>query len=173
MCRLDKKRLAEAHRPRWSGLWTWLFLAGLFLAIEGVLLAAVVRETLWLAVVAVLVVAHLMHGQLIAFHEAAHGLLCPTQSYNDGVGFLIGMLSFTSLSLYRAAHHLHHAYLGTERDEELWPFVRPTSPRWLRRTAAFLELTAGLVWTPLLLLRSFLRPGSPIRGPVRRRIWAE
>jgi fatty acid desaturase len=173
MCRLDKKQLAEAHRPRWAGIRTWLILMGVFVAAEGVVLAAVLGKAVWLTGVAVLAVAHLMHGHLIAFHEAAHGMLCPSRACNDGVGFFVGVLSFTSLSLYRAAHHLHHAHLGTERDEELWPFVRPSAPRWLRRTAAFLELTAGLVWTPLLLLRCFVRPGSPIQGPVRRRIWAE
>jgi fatty acid desaturase len=79
-----------------------------------------------------------------------------------------------SFSLYRAAHQTHHAYLATERDEELWPFVIPGTPRWKRVLAAVLELTAGLLFTPFIFLRSFLRAGSPIRSEkVRRRIWAE
>src|SRR4051794_38232284 len=76
----------------------------------------------WVVVPLVLVLAHLMHGHLIAFHEAAHGSLCPSPRLNDAVGLLLGVLSFMSLSLYRAAHHTHHSYLATERDEELWPF---------------------------------------------------
>src|SRR5262249_29486132 len=64
--------------------------------------------------------------------------------------------------------------LATERDEELWPFVVPVASRWARRLAAILELTLGLVYTPLLFLRAFLRPGTVIRDrAVRRRIWAE
>ena len=40
--------------------------------------------------------------------------------------------------------------------------------------AAFLELTFGLLFLPLLFLRIFLRAGSPIRSKkVRRRIWVE
>jgi len=79
-----------------------------------------------------------------------------------------------SFSLYRAAHQSHHAHFATERDEELWPFVFTGTPRWARILAAFLELTCGLLFTPFLFLRTFLRPGSPIRSKkVRRRIWNE
>ena len=47
-------------------------------------------------------------------------------------------------------------------------------PRWGRVLAAFLELTAGLLFWLFLFLRTFLRAGSPIRNKkVRRRIWAE
>jgi fatty acid desaturase len=34
-------------------------------------------------------------------------------------------------------------------------------------------LSFGLLYTPFLFLRSFLRAGSPIGGPARRRIWME
>ena len=87
---------------------------------------------------------------------------------------LLGVFSFMSFSLYRAAHQTHYAYFATERDEELWPFVFTNSPRWSRILAAVLELNVGLLFTPCLFLRSFLRAGSPIRSrKVRRRIWAE
>src|SRR5713101_5567745 len=86
----------------------------------------------------------------------------------------IGMFSFMSLSLYRAAHHSHHSYLGTERDEELWPFVLPSKPRWFRCLAAVSELFLGLVYTPVLFFRAFIRPGSIIQNRNRRRrIWIE
>jgi fatty acid desaturase len=79
-----------------------------------------------------------------------------------------------SFSLYRAAHQLHHAYLASERDEELWPFVHPQMPRGVRVLAAVLELTMGLLFTPYLFVRTFLRAGSPIRNKkLRRRIWTE
>jgi fatty acid desaturase len=65
-------------------------------------------------------------------------------------------------------------HLGSERDEELWPFVQPRISRGRRILAAVLELNCGLFFTPFLFFRSFLREGSPIRAPkVRRRIWAE
>lgn len=128
----------------------------------------------WLAVPLVLVAGHLMHGQLIGFHEASHGLLRKNRRLNEFDGVLIGVFSFTSFSLYRAAHQTHHAHLGRVRDEEFWPFVDPRIPRWARVLAAALELTLGTFFTPCVFLRTFLRPGTPIRNrKVRRRIWTE
>ena len=137
---------------------------------------AVLRSgaSLWFAVPLVLVISHLMHGAAVGFHEASHGLLRRNRRFNEFDGVLIGLLSFMSFSLYRAAHQSHHAHFATERDEELWPFVLTTTPRWARILAAVLELTCGLIFTPLLFLRTFLRNGSPIRSKkVRRRIWQE
>lgn len=171
---LEKARLIEAHQPHWSSAWTWL---GFFVALclsELFLFQAWVQGWYWLVVPALLVTAHLMHANLVAFHEAAHGTLCPHRRVNDGVGLLLGTLGLMGFSLYRAAHHSHHAYLATQRDEELWPFVLPGTPRWARWLAAVAELSLGIVYTPLLFLRTFLRRGSPIRSPrLRRRIWAE
>src|SRR2546422_11294477 len=111
------------------------------LALTEVALWAVVWSGwLWLALLLVLVAAHLMHGLLIGFHEASHGLLRKSRRLNEFDGVLIGTFSLLPFSLYRAVHQTHHAHLGTERDEELWPFVIPKTPRWARRAAAFLEL---------------------------------
>jgi fatty acid desaturase len=52
--------------------------------------------------------------------------------------------------------------------------VNVDSPRWLRRLVAVVELNAGIVFTPYLFARMFLRKGSFIRNQkVRSRIWAE
>src|SRR5260370_2932914 len=128
----------------------------------------------WLVVPLVLVLAHLYPFHLLAFHEAAHGSLCPDPRWNDRLGVFIGMFGFMVFSLFRVVHHSHHAYLTTERDEEMWPFVLPGIPRWLRIMTAACELVLGLLFTPFLFLRAFLRKNSSIRNPaVRRRIWAE
>jgi fatty acid desaturase len=128
----------------------------------------------WWAVPVALVISHLMHGAAVGFHEASHGLLRRNRRFNEFDGVLIGLLSFMSFSLYRASHQSHHAHFATERDEELWPFVLTTTPRWARILAAFLELTCGMFFTPLLFMRTFFRKGSPIRSKkVRRRIWQE
>ena len=129
---------------------------------------------IWLGVPAVILASHFMHGALIGFHEASHGMLRKSRLLNDIDGVLAGTLSFMSFTLYRVAHQTHHAHLGTERDEELWPFVIVDSPRWFRRLIAFIELNAGLAFTPYLFARMFLRKGSFIKNrKVRRRIWAE
>jgi fatty acid desaturase len=128
----------------------------------------------WIALALALVESHVIHGVLICLHEASHGLLRKNRQLNEIDGVMIGTFSLTSFSLYRAAHQLHHAHLASERDEELWPFVDPSMPRWRRVLAAICELTLGIVYTPFLFLRIFLRSGSPIRNrKVRRRIWME
>lgn len=141
---------------------------------QGALIYAVYRNWLWLMIPLALLGSHFMHGILVGFHEASHLLLRKNRKLNEFDGLLIGVLSFMSFTLYRTAHQTHHAHLATERDEELWPFVFPSAPRWGRVLAAVLELTLGLFFTPFLFLRTFLRKGTPIRSPrVRRRIWME
>lgn len=147
--------------------------AGLLVCQAGVGVA-VYHQWFWLAVPLMLLVSHFMHGTLIGFHEASHGNLRKSRLLNDLDGLLIGTLSLMSFTLYRAAHQKHHLHLATERDEELWPFVNVDSPRWARRLAAFLELNFGILFTPFLFGRMFLRKGSFVRNrKVRRKIWGE
>ncbi|MFL6528504.1 MAG: fatty acid desaturase family protein [Chthoniobacterales bacterium] len=130
--------------------------------------------SLWLTVPLVLLAAHLMHGLLIGFHEASHGLLRKSRRLNEFDGVLIGIFSFLPFSLYRVVHQMHHMHLATEKDTELWPFVLTKAPRWVRRLAAFFELTLGLFYSPLIFLRVFVHPHSLVRSrKVRRRIWLE
>src|ERR1700737_2749238 len=165
----------EPHQPHWVSRSAFQVVIVLFFFTE-IALAAVLHSgsSVWLAVPLVLLVSHLMHGALVGFHEASHGLLTRSRRLNEVDGVILAVMSFTSFSLYRAGHQSHHAQLASERDEELWPFVHPGMPRWGRVLAAFFELTAGLLFTPFLFLRTFLRTGSPIRSKKgRRRNWAE
>jgi fatty acid desaturase len=170
----DKKRLVASHRTGWGNLGIWLTFLGVLFASEAALTYAIAHGPWWAAIPLVLIAAHLMHAHLLALHDAAHGTLCPYAPLNYAIGVFIGALGFIEFSLFRAVHHTHHAYLGTPRDEELWPFVNPEVSRWQRRVAAILELAAGLAFEPFLLLRAFFRRGSTIRKPaLRRRIWME
>src|SRR5881394_2389661 len=145
------------------------------LAIAEVALWAVVWSGwVWLALPLVFVTAHLMHGLLIGFHEASHGLLRKSRRLNEFDGVLIGIFSFLPFSLYRVVHQMHHMHLSTEKDTELWPFVLTKAPRWARCLAAFFELTLGLFYSPLIFLRVFIHRHSIVRSrKVRRRIWLE
>ena len=164
----------EPHEPHWLSRAAFPVLAALFFSAQALLAFALYRSNYWLVVPLALITSHLMHGMLIGFHEASHGLLRKSRLQNEIDGTIIGIFSLTSFSLYRAAHQLHHAYLASERDEELWPFVHPRASRAVRVFAAVLELTVGLLFTPLLFVRTFLRKGSPIRNKkLRRRIWTE
>ncbi len=163
------------HEPHWLSRSAFQIVIFLVLFTEIALGVALNREaSLWVVVPLVLLASHFMHGAAVGLHEATHGLLRKNRRFNEFDGVLLGVFSFMSFSLYRAAHQSHHAYFATERDEELWPFVFTSKPRRVRVLAAVLELTMGLFFTPLLFLRSFLRNGSPIRSKkVRRRIWME
>src|SRR2546423_1589696 len=141
---------------------------------EAAIWATVWAGWLWLTVPLVLVAAHLMHGLLIGFHEASHGRLRKSRRLNEFDGVLIGICSFLPFSLYRVVHQMHHMHLATEKDTELWPFVLTKAPRWTRRVAAFLELTVGLFYSPMIFLRVFVQRNSIVRSwKVRRRIWLE
>jgi fatty acid desaturase len=172
---LEKGHLVELHRRHRPDVLHGVVFTGTFVVAEVLLYLVLAREgPWWLAAPLVLVLAHAFHGFLIAFHEASHGNLRPNRFVNDLNGMVLGLCALMSLALYRAVHHTHHVHLATVRDEELWPFVVPGTPRWLRGLAASLELTVGWLFTPLLFLRSFLRRGSPVRDRrVRRRVWVE
>ncbi|MDB6137567.1 MAG: Fatty acid desaturase [Verrucomicrobiaceae bacterium] len=166
--------LASPSEPHWVSRSAFQIIVIFMALTNAALFAALYYNNYWLVVPLALVASHFMHGILIGFHEASHGLLRKNRRFNEFDGVLIGMLSFMSFSLYRASHQTHHSHLATERDEELWPFVDPKIPRWARVLAAQAELNAGLFVTPMLFLRSFFRQGSPIRAKkVRKRIWTE
>jgi fatty acid desaturase len=170
----NPETIEESEAPHWVSRAAFPILSLALLLAQAAMAVAVYHGWFWICVALVPVISHLMHGQLIGFHEASHGLLRRSRRLNDVDGLLIGTFSFMSFTLYRAAHQTHHMHLASERDEELWPFVDPQTPRWARVLAAVLELTLGLVFTPFVFLRAFLRRGSPIRAArVRRRIWQE
>jgi fatty acid desaturase len=169
MNRVDKARIIDAHDPHWPTVWVWFGFMVLFFSLLGVLGWILEYGPVWATVPMVVVIAHVMHSHMLAFHEAGHGTLCPSRPWNEAIGLLIGTLSFQSLTAFRAVHQTHHNYLGTERDEELWPFVLPHVPLWVRRLVAFYELTLGITFTPILCLRTYFRRGSPVRGIAERR----
>ena len=164
----------EVHEPHWIVQIAFPILATLFFLSQCSLWFAVRFDHYWVAVPLMLISSHLMHGMLIGFHEATHGLLRKSRILNEIDGLIIGTMSLMSFSLYRAAHQIHHAHLASERDDELWPFIHPQMSRAARVTAAILELTMGFLFTPFLFIRTFFRADSPIRNKkLRRRIWME
>ncbi len=166
---------ASEHAPvHWVSRTAFPLIVAALLVSEAALGYTVYRGWTWLAVLLVVPVSHFMHGALIGFHEASHGMLRRSRLLNEIDGLVAGALSFMSFTLYRVAHQTHHSHLATQRDEELWPFVVVTSPRWQRRLVAFIELNFGLLFTPYLFLRIFFRKDSFIKNrKVRRRIWTE
>jgi fatty acid desaturase len=98
----------------------------------------------------------LMFVFVLSFHDASHGRLYPAGWLNELHGHIVGTFSCVPLAVYRYAHARHHAQLGREGDPELWPFNSPRVSRPLRVMAAAAEIFLGVVYTPLLFLRSVL-----------------
>lgn len=124
----------------------------------------------WYALLALvwIVAAIVAHNKLIAFHEAAHGLLQPVRWLNELIGQILGCATMVPLTAYRIVHARHHAYLGTERDVEFWPFVDPSVPRWRRVLSVAAELLCGYFYGPFVFLRGVLVARSVPRSQRRR-----
>lgn len=175
MTQLEKQKLRVLHQPSWRGTILVLVAGSIFYGNIIVIIYCLSQVLYWPMIALILVNAYLAHSLVIAFHEAAHRNLCPWWPLNEYLGRLIGLQAFISLTLYRELHLWHHAYLGTPRDEEFWPFTDPVNGIWKRRLAAFAELGFGLIYTPILYFRAYIRSGSRIRIPSSRRamIWIE
>lgn len=175
MTHIDKQNLRELHRPCWRGTWFVLGFGTLYYGLVAVTIVCLAEAIAWPIPILVLWNVYFSHSLVIAFHEAAHGSLCPWWPLNEYLGRVIGLQAFNSLTLYRELHHWHHAHLGTPRDEEFWPFTDPANGTWKRRAAAFAELCFGILYTPALYLRAYLRRGSRIQVSASRRamIWIE
>jgi fatty acid desaturase len=83
-------------------------------------------------------------------------MLHPVRWMNNLVGHIVGTVLAIPLSVYRYAHAQHHAHLASENDPELWPFVKPGTPRWKRLLAAALAIAFGTIYSPFLFLRAVL-----------------
>lgn len=168
-----RNNLREAHRSVFPSWGYQLLVFALFLC-QGRIGWLVSRGWYWWTLPLVFVTAHLMHGVMIGFHEASHSLLKRNRFLNDLDGTIIGVFGFVPFTLFRVVHQTHHAHLASKQDEEFWPLVDTSVPRWARRLAACLELSVALVYSPVIFFRAFFRKGTKIRNPgVRRRIWLE
>jgi fatty acid desaturase len=162
------------HFTPWVSRAAFPFVSAAFYGTQALLGYSVYKGWLWLMIPLALFASHIMHGMLIAFHEAVHGQLRKSRFLNDLDGILVGIFTLTSFTLYRVTHQSHHVHFATERDVELWPFVNTKCPLWGRRLAAFIELNFGFFFTPFLFWRAFFRRDSEIRNrKIRKRIWAE
>jgi fatty acid desaturase len=162
---------APATFKPWVHRASFPIVSGLFYLTQFLIALSVYQGWIWLTLLLVILASHPMHGFLIGFHEASHGMLRKSRFLNELDGILVGILSLTSFTLYRALHQKHHVHLATRKDVELWPFVDPGVPLWGRRLAAFLELNFGFFFTPFLFWRAFFQSPSPISNrKVRQRI---
>lgn len=108
-----------------------------------------------------------------AFHEAAHETLFANRNANRFVGMIIGSIVFIPLNAYRETHRLHHAYLNSSRDYEMWPYCDPKASLWFRRLFVVFDIVLGVASAPLIYGRIWLLRNSPLAPAVRRTISME
>ncbi len=67
----------------------------------------------------------------VQIHEASHNLLLPDKAKNDlYCDLVLASLALQDVATYRATHGMHHSYLHSERDPDLWMYTRSVgSPR--------------------------------------------
>lgn len=173
--RIHKDRratLRELHRKGARSFWQTMSVIVLFFVFAGVSLACWHSPYWPLVVLSWAVQSFCGHVNLLAFHETSHFLLHPKRRWNEAAGIFIGTIALIPLSAYRYIHNMHHLYLGTERDVELWPFVYPRVSRGFRLLAAACELGLGLFHTPLVFLHG-LWVCPPKATSIARRIKLE
>jgi fatty acid desaturase len=146
--------------------WTWLVIAGCFVA-----LALVPHPVVFVAAVIVLGGRQLALG--VAMHEAAHGTLFRTRWLNDTLtDWLCARPVWADTARYRKHHLGHHAHTGTERDPDLGlALARPMSRSSLvRKIVRDLSGASGVRRVLALLaidaeLLRFDVGGNPTRAP--------
>src|SRR3954468_19271194 len=153
--------IAKLHEfEHWPARWMWPMLVAT-LAL-GAAAAAAEQECWPLLIVILPLQSALMFVFVLSFHDASHGRLHPVHRMNELFGHALGTAMLVPLNVYRFAHARHHAQLGRPGDPELWPYNAPKVPRIIRVMSAFLEIFAGVIYTPLLFLRSV------VVGPLTR-----
>jgi fatty acid desaturase len=108
-----------------------------------------------------------------SFHEVAHQTLFRSARANIWLGRAIGTFVLIPYTAYKETHRLHHAYLNTPADTELWPYCDPTWSRRSRQIFAWLDIVAALITTPIIYGRVAWMSNSRLRPDVRRTIRRE
>jgi fatty acid desaturase len=108
-----------------------------------------------------------------SFHEVAHHTLFRSVRANVWLGRAIGTFVLIPYTAYKETHRLHHAYLNTPDDTELWPYCDPTWSRRSRQIFAWIDIAFALITTPIIYGRVAWMSNSRLRPDVRRTIRRE
>jgi len=66
----------------------------------------------WATALLILPIAGLLVRTFVIMHDCTHGSFLPWPRANDTVGFITGVLTFTSYAQWRREHAMHHASSG-------------------------------------------------------------
>lgn len=127
----------------------------------------------WGQVLAIATVSYFWFNVAGSFHEVAHQTLFRSTRANIWLGRAIGTFVLIPYTAYKETHRLHHAYLNTPSDTELWPYCDPTWSRRSRQIFAWLDVVGALITTPIIYGRVAWMSNSRLRPDVRRTIRRE
>jgi len=108
------------------------------------------QQSFWIAAGWVAVLSYCWFCLAGSFHEAAHGSLFRNPLVNELYGQLVGIVILIPFSTFRATHRMHHAYMNTPKDYELWPYSDPNASLAFRRMFVWLDLFAGVFTAPYI-----------------------
>lgn len=132
-------------------------------ALGSLSVAAYAWGGVWAALPPALAASLFANGCILILHEGVHGGLARSRALNDLAGQLIGGLLLTPFTAYRAVHLSHHGMLASDDDLEIWPYVSVAVPRWIRVACVLTELTAPLLFYPVIYYRAFRSKRVPAR----------
>jgi fatty acid desaturase len=70
---------------------------------------------LWLTIPLAILTAGFLVRDFIIFHDCGHGSYFESQTANDWIGVVTGILAFTPYHRWKHEHAIHHATCGTAR----------------------------------------------------------
>jgi fatty acid desaturase len=108
-----------------------------------------------------------------SFHEVVHHTLFRSEAANVWLGRMIGSFVAIPYTAYKESHRLHHAYLNTPQDTELWPYSDPSWSRRSRLFFAWADILISIILTPIIYGRVYWMRNSPLKPQTLRTIRRE
>ena len=115
--KLDPKELKPLFKARplrhaWAILYNWII-------IIGCMVLWTYFPSVWLYILAVIVIGARMHALAILMHDATHYRFLKNRKWNDLLtNYSTMYFLFTSIQIYRRNHLAHHQHLNTEEDPD-------------------------------------------------------
>lgn len=98
------------------------------------------RDTLWIAIPALVIYGFSLASMFAAVHECVHRTAFANTRANEIVGWFAGLLSFYNSTFYRRYHKWHHRYTKVPgKDPELEDLIPST-------LAEYLWVMSGIPW---------------------------
>jgi fatty acid desaturase len=154
-----KELLSRRDAPAWwrlSGHIVFLLLSGSIWLSYWYQWSGTIQVPLALAVFSLVLYGMGLATMFAAMHECVHRTAFKTNTYNDGIGWLAGLLSFYNSTFYRHYHGWHHRFTQIPGKDPELEDPKPTSflgyvieisgiTWWLGKIRGHLTIAAGRI----------------------------